>query len=135
MGPKIEDRDPHGVQALALAADINAISQDGETPLMLAAAQGHVAVTEALLAAGSDSSCKDKNQMTAILKAARWGHIDCLRALLAKVPPEDTRQLRHCLLFGRLYGHPTIMAEIQQILEPPEMDPSLEDAEDRVARG
>mmetsp|Transcript_15298 Transcript_15298/g.30074 ORF Transcript_15298/g.30074 Transcript_15298/m.30074 type:complete len:227 (-) Transcript_15298:110-790(-) len=150
--PKIEDRDPHGVQALALAAhqghiavlnsllkkgaDANATSEDGETPLMLAAAQGHAEVVLALLAAGANATLADKNDMTAIKKAARWGHIDCLKALLPKVPPEDTRQLRHCLLFGRLYGHPDIMAEIEQILEPPEADPSLEDAEDRaVARG
>jgi len=127
--PKVEEKDPRGFQAIMLAAlgghaaicqillekkaDANAKDEDGETSLMKAAAQGHCAVVKLLLTAGADPDALDCNDMSAIKKAARWGHAECVRELLPKVK-DDPRQLKHCLLFGRLYGH----QDIQKIFEP-----------------
>mmetsp|Transcript_38602 Transcript_38602/g.72351 ORF Transcript_38602/g.72351 Transcript_38602/m.72351 type:complete len:236 (+) Transcript_38602:269-976(+) len=139
--PKIDDRDPNGFQAIQLAAlrghseicqvlldkkaDVNAEDGDGETSLMKAAAEGHVEVVKLLLKANADPDAVDRNDMSAIKKAARWGHIDCLKELLPKVK-DDPRQLKHCLLFGRLNGHEAVTTEMQKILEPEKF---AEDAE------
>ena len=41
-------------------ADGEPRAQDGETPLMFAASDGHVAIVGALLKAGADTDAKDK---------------------------------------------------------------------------
>ncbi|CAJ1371821.1 unnamed protein product [Effrenium voratum] len=139
-GKGVSDKDPRsGFQALMLAAmkghaavcrsllekkaEVNAVNEDGETPLMMAAAMGHTDVVSLLLQSGGLSSvdAKDKNEMSAIKKAARWGHVDCLRLLTNG--KFDDREMKHCLLFGKLYGHPEVVAEIQKVLEPAEEEP------------
>merc|ERR1719313_2557928 len=131
--PKVEEKDSNGFQAIGLAAlkghaalcqtlldkkaDANAKDEDGETPLMKAAAEGCLEVVKLLLAAGADPDALDKNDMSAIKKAARWGHTECMLELLPKVK-DDPRQLKHCLLFGRLNGHEGVEAEMTRILEP-----------------
>merc|ERR1719162_274085 len=139
--PKIEDKDPHGFQALMVAAlqghasvcsalldkkaEVNARSEDGETSLMMASAEGHTDVVKLLLETGADPDALDKQGMGAIKKAAKWGRVECLKELLPKVE-KDPRQLKHCLLFGRLCGHPDIVHEMTKALEP-EPDPEEEE--------
>lgn len=131
--PKVEEKDPNGFQAVGLAslkghgalcqilldkkADVNAKDEDGETPLMKAAAEGHLEVVKILLESKADPDALDKNDMSAIKKAARWGHTECMMELLPKVK-DDTRQLKHCLLFGRLNGHEGVEAAMADILSP-----------------
>lgn len=131
--PKVEDKDPNGFQAIGLAslmgnanvaqvlldkkADVNAKDEDGETPLMKASAEGHLEVVKLLLAAGADPDALDKNDMSAIKKAARWGRTECMMELLPKVK-DDPRQLKHCLLFGRLNGHEGVEAAMAEVLAP-----------------
>ncbi|CAE7678560.1 Kidins220 [Symbiodinium necroappetens] len=158
-GKGVSDKDPQGFQAIMLAAikghanvcrsllekkaDANACNEDGETPLMMAAAMGHQELVRLLLDAGADANCQDKNSMSALKKASRWGHVGCLKTLLAELPNLDLREMKHCLLFGKLYGHPEVVAEIQKVLEPPEEDieedavdagPELDDWEEMYRR-
>eukprot|EP00747_Dinoflagellata_sp_TGD_P166194 gnl/TRDRNA2_/TRDRNA2_188609_c0_seq1.p1 gnl/TRDRNA2_/TRDRNA2_188609_c0~~gnl/TRDRNA2_/TRDRNA2_188609_c0_seq1.p1 ORF type:complete len:225 (+),score=73.05 gnl/TRDRNA2_/TRDRNA2_188609_c0_seq1:83-757(+) len=147
--PKVEDHDPHGTQAIMLAAlkghkdivqtlldkkaDATCTNKDGETPLMMAAASGHTEVVKLLLGASADPDASDKHDMTAIKKAARWGHAECVKELLTKVK-DDARQRKHCLLFGKLYGHEGVM----KIFEPPpaaeDGAAAVQDAEAAVAK-
>jgi ankyrin repeat protein len=136
--PKLEEKDPNGFQAVGLAAlrghatlcqtlldkkaDVNAKDEDGETPLMKSAAEGHLEVVKLLLAAGADPDALDKNDMSAIKKAARWGRTECMMELLPKVK-DDPRQLKHCLLFGRLNGHEGVESAMAEVLAPKPVEP------------
>merc|ERR1712028_189682 len=84
---------------------------------MKAAAEGRLEVVKLLLAAGADPDAMDRNDMSAIKKAARWGHTECMMELLPKVK-DDPRQLKHCLLFGRLNGHEGVEAAMAEVLSP-----------------
>mmetsp|Transcript_88379 Transcript_88379/g.248992 ORF Transcript_88379/g.248992 Transcript_88379/m.248992 type:complete len:233 (+) Transcript_88379:108-806(+) len=151
--PKVEEKDPHGFQALMLGAlkghrdiceiliekkaEVNAQDNDGETSLMKAAAMGHTEVVRLLLEKGADPDSEDCNSMSAIKKACSAGHVDCLKELLPKVK-DDARQLKHCLLFGRLNGHEDVIEEMTKTLEPKGDDgdaPKLGDAEGAVSTG
>jgi ankyrin repeat protein len=147
--PKVEEMDPNGFQAIGLAAlrghtalcqvlldkkaDVNAKDKDGETPLMKASAEGCLEVVKLLLGAGADPDAIDRNDMSAIKKAARWGHTECMMELLPKVK-DDPRQLKHCLLFGKLNGHEGVIASMTEVLEPkPEDEEALADEESALA--
>jgi len=146
--PKVEEKDPNGFQAIMLAAlmgqkdvcqilldkkaDVNSQDESGETPLMKASAEGHHEVVQLLLASGADPDARDCNDMTAIKKAASWGRVECLKELLPKVE-SNPRQLKHCLLFGRLNGHQEVVDEMTRVLEPPAEAEALPDAEAAVA--
>lgn len=54
-----------------------------ETPLHLAAREGHAGVVEALLAAGTDANACTLYGHTALMLAAGGGHVTCMLPLLA----------------------------------------------------
>ena len=55
----------------------------GQSALMWAAAEGHAAVVETLIARGADIEARSGSGATPLLFAARKGCLDCVRALLA----------------------------------------------------
>ncbi len=64
--------------------DINAVDEDGNTALMLAASLAKIDIVKALLNAGADVNMKNKKHNTVLIIAAWHGQINMVVALLAK---------------------------------------------------
>ena len=63
---------------------IDATDSRGFTALMLAASQGHVAMVQALLAAGADVECKSEMGFRPLMLSAEKGHVPVAKILLRK---------------------------------------------------
>ena len=61
---------------------IDASSEEGVSPLIAAASEGHVAVVEALVAGGASLNKKDQDKTTALMAASARGHVDVARKLI-----------------------------------------------------
>ena len=59
---------------IAKGADLNAVGPNGETPLTLAAMNGHKEIAEMLIAEGIDVNAMDNDGDTALHLAALNGH-------------------------------------------------------------
>lgn len=62
-------------------ADVNAINESGNTPLLEAARYGHEDICRVLIAAGADVKAKDKDGKTALMLAVQNNHDDVVRVL------------------------------------------------------
>ena len=77
---------------VAAAAPVDAPEAGGHrrTALFIASQRGHLAVAEALLAAGADKDTAKDNGVTALFIASQNGHLAVVQALLAAGADKDT---------------------------------------------
>ena len=73
------------------AADVNARSWQGQTPLIAAAGAGQVGVVRLLTDAGARVNEPDEHQLTALMHAAHHGHADVVRQLITSGATVDPR--------------------------------------------
>ena len=106
----VDDQDERGVQAIHIAAGLIGVdlkqqieliefllengaepneshTEDGLSPLHIAAESNNVEVVELLLANGADATLEDPRAQTALHLAASYGHTDVVKVLVAKYPP------------------------------------------------
>ncbi len=67
---------------VAADADLNKEDKDGDTPLILAAVEGHAKTVKMLIENGADLNKKDKDGGTALIYAASYGYIKIVRELI-----------------------------------------------------
>jgi ankyrin repeat protein len=70
---------------------VNAVNEDGATPLHLAAARGHAEVVRFLLGNGSDISAADGRGFTVLQAAVRGGHEEVVELLIAEGADVDAK--------------------------------------------
>ena len=61
---------------------IDDASDEGITPLIASASEGHTEIVQALIAAGANVDAKDKDGTNALMAASARGHVDAVKALL-----------------------------------------------------
>ena len=88
---------------------------DGWTPLMAAAAAGHVGIVEKLLKAGADVDASNANGRTALMFAAWYGRAAVIQALLARgASPHTIDELGHsAATLAQACGDPPAIAAIR----------------------
>lgn len=73
---------------LEAGAEVNQANNNGKTPLMAAAQEGHEKVVKALLEAGADIEAKNKNGDTALTLAVKNDHLEVVKILEAPITRE-----------------------------------------------
>jgi ankyrin repeat protein len=109
--------DVEKVRTLLLEAKgtvVTARNQEGVTPLLAAAAEGHTAIVEELLGHGADIDDTDKNASTCLILAAWEGHTNTVRKLLSRGSQVDTRDEDDdtALLLAAQEGHRATVKEL-----------------------
>uniref|UniRef100_A0A3Q2Y5Y7 Kinase D interacting substrate 220 n=1 Tax=Hippocampus comes TaxID=109280 RepID=A0A3Q2Y5Y7_HIPCM len=62
--------------------DVDSRSDNGQTPLMVAAEQGNLEIVQELIRRGANVNCDDVDCWTALMSASKEGHIQVVRELL-----------------------------------------------------
>ncbi|XP_041827164.1 kinase D-interacting substrate of 220 kDa B isoform X2 [Melanotaenia boesemani] len=62
--------------------DVDSRSDNGQTPLMVAAEQGNLEIVQELIRRGANVNLDDVDRWTALISAAKEGHIEVVRELL-----------------------------------------------------
>ena len=104
--------------------DLEQRNEVGETPLLQAAADGHLAHVKLLLQAGANSRARDSSKegiegtqhhRSALLLSAKCGYVECVRALLG-VAADDVDEADGDgitpLMWAALNGHTEVVREL-----------------------
>lgn len=86
---------------LAAGADPNPFDDEGLTPLMVAAREGHSALVALLMEAGADPILTNALGETALVLAATYGHADSVRLLWDSGSQADQDMARAHMATGR----------------------------------
>ena len=93
-------------------ADVNAKTEEGESPLHLAANRGHKEIIELLIARGADVDAKGDSGRTPLHVAAQKGHKEIIELLIAKGADVDAKggwKEGTPLLYAATYGHKEVV--------------------------
>jgi ankyrin repeat protein len=114
LGETVIRGDRELVQLLLDAgAQVDAREEEGDTPLMYAAAKGNVEVVKQLLAAGANPKAKDRYGTSALVSAAEKGHRDVCDILMPLSSPSDRER---AALIAELKGHAEWITEMKRLL-------------------
>jgi ankyrin repeat protein len=91
----------------AAVSEVNIRDESGNTPLGVAARNGHLPIVTTLLAAGANPNLQNRVGASPILAAAKHGHLDVAAALLAAAASPNICNLdgQSPLIAAATYGH------------------------------
>lgn len=67
---------------LTMGASVNAVNENGDTPLIHAAVQGNACLVEFLVEAGAEINARNDHGITALMEAAFWGNLEAVEVLV-----------------------------------------------------
>lgn len=109
----VEDDPTAAMAAIESGADVNELSEKGNSPLLLASMNGRTEIVEILITAGADVSvARSSDGATPLHLASQNGHIDVVRQLLscgAPADPVSSMGDATPLLLASQYGHGKIV--------------------------
>lgn len=72
--------------------DVNALTDEGSTPLHWAALNGHLKIVEKLLEAGADATIKNSSGRSPVTLAEQQSHLEVVQVLLKSYDPEEEEE-------------------------------------------
>eukprot|EP00944_MAST-04C_sp_MAST-4C-sp1_P009822 g9822.t1 len=110
---KIQENDPEDQsRVFPFSVDIDLQGDSGKSPLFIAAENGHVAISNALVNAGSAVSLPTSLNKTPLYMASEQGHTEIVRILLTRSTSEDVMKTTNygttALFIAQRHGHKAI---------------------------
>uniref|UniRef100_H3C709 Kinase D interacting substrate 220 n=1 Tax=Tetraodon nigroviridis TaxID=99883 RepID=H3C709_TETNG len=92
--------------------DVDSRSDNGQTPLMVAAEQGNLEITQELIRRGANVNLDDVDCWTALISAAKEGHIEVVKELLENSANLEHRDMGGWTLMWAAYKGRTDVADL-----------------------